>query len=293
MIEHFALDLCIAVGSLMDHLAKLESRITSVSALDAPFFGMAEDLTTAEKDHIALVVGDPIAREGDRLELGVSARRAKRLAKDLREGMRYSSELLAAELKGILESVVHEISSRKFAYIPPDRVAYFEQDHLFGEVVSKSFPSAAKEIRDAGNCLASELDTSAVFHLMRAVEIGLRALATERHVKIKNTESFEWVEWGKLTSELGKKADTIENWKGRGTAKSLALDFYRGVNRELEGFRTEFRNHVMHTRKRFEPNQAFGVFLQVREFMQRLTRAGLVESQKKSIVWRKRTKELM
>jgi hypothetical protein len=295
MIEHFALDLCAAVGNLMQHLEMLRSRMTSFGALERPYLGMAEDLTKEEKDHVAEVVADPLAREGERIGLELTAKRARRLSGELKEGRRYSAELLALELNGLRENIVEELAKRKFAYIPPERVAYFEQEHLFGEAVSKSFPEASKEIGDAGNCLAAWLDTAAVFHLMRAAEIGMRALAGERHVKIKNT-SLDWAEWGTLVSALQKKADAIESWKGRSQSKSLALEFYRGAIRELEAFKVEYRNHVMHTRMRLEPknpHRAVSVFSEVRGFMQRLTDNGISESQKKSIVWRKRPKQVV
>jgi hypothetical protein len=64
-----------------------------------------------------------------------------------------------------------------FVAVAPDLEAYIDQDALLGDAVTAKFPDAVVEIRNAGNCLAVGCSTAAVFHLMRVVEFGLRALS--------------------------------------------------------------------------------------------------------------------
>ena len=67
--------------------------------------------------------------------------------------------------------------------VSPELISYLDKDRLFGDEVWHGFPSARADIREAGNCLATGCNTAAVFHLMRAVEWGLRALATDLGVR--------------------------------------------------------------------------------------------------------------
>lgn len=79
------------------------------------------------------------------------------------------------ELAAIRKRMIEELDVVKFAMIPAERAQYFERDDLFGASFHKQVPSESNaEIRAAGNCLAMDLNTAAVFHLMRAVELGLR-----------------------------------------------------------------------------------------------------------------------
>ena len=62
-----------------------------------------------------------------------------------------------------------ELKDRKFIKVCDDAESYVDNGKLLGDQVSKAFPSASAELREAGNCLAVECHTAAVFHLMRAV----------------------------------------------------------------------------------------------------------------------------
>src|SRR6266481_8369805 len=93
---------------------------------------------------------------------------------------------LQSELRALQATVSNELSRRKFAFIPPEKVEFFETTNAFGLRVCIAFPSAEIDIKAAGNCLAADLDTAAIFHLMRVAEIGLRALARHLRVRVKN-----------------------------------------------------------------------------------------------------------
>jgi len=246
-------------GSLSDHSVEELTKTT----------------TTAEQLCISLELGSAA-------DLPIQALREEIGKRKLRLPWSITGQGLDAARRGIIT----ELEKRKFAYIPLANAKYFERERLFGEEIYDAFPSAQPEIKDAGNCIAAGLSTAAVFHLMRTAEFGMRALAKERHVQIKHIE-LDYADWQQLISQLNKKADEVAQWKGRGVVKSTALEFYRGAVRQLDGFKEEFRNHVMHTRRRYDINQALSAFSRVQEFMQRLVDNGLWESQTKSIRWKK------
>jgi len=82
--------------------------------------------------------------------------------------------------------IIDELKKRKFLRVSDHTSRYLDREHLFGEAVSAAFPSAANDIKGAGNCLAAECPTAAVFHLMRAAEVCLRSLAVDRGVQYPN-----------------------------------------------------------------------------------------------------------
>ena len=90
---------------------------------------------------------------------------------------------IATRLLSLWHTMGAEIKEKHFAFIPPEKAVFFEKADLFAEAVNRAFPGAAPEIKDAGNCLATDLHTAAVFHLIRAAEHGMRALA--KHLKIR------------------------------------------------------------------------------------------------------------
>src|ERR1022692_625583 len=89
----------------------------------------------------------------------------------------YSS--LCADCRNVRDVLMAESWDRKFVQIAPSYGTYVNNDSLLGDPVKVAFPSAQNDIQHAGNCLAVECGTAAVFHLMRAVEWGLRALCRD------------------------------------------------------------------------------------------------------------------
>jgi hypothetical protein len=194
------------------------------------------------------------------------------------------SSMAAGEILGLQSQISDEARERYFAFIPKSKVDFFEKEDLFGGKVSAAFVSAKPEIKAAGNCLACDLNTAAVFHLMRVVEFGMRGLASNLNVKIpkKPLELAGWDEMiqkidEKISKKLNRKAPLgvplikYKSRKGKSYQKKEEdKEFYRGVIHEFYGFKDVWRNHVMHTRKSYNPQEAEGVFWRVRDFMQKL-----------------------
>lgn len=248
--------------------------------------GCAVNIDAKEKKFLSSDVLELVEQECANLHLAHIVSYISRLHGLLLSNERYTPEIMLKDLRYIESEIIKAAIDIKFAYIPQGNDEYFEQKQLFGERFNDKFPEASKEIKDAGNCLAADLDTAAVFHLMRAAEFGMRAIARERKVHIKRT-ALEYADWERVLSELDKKADEVANWRGRGPAKAKALEFYRGAIRQLDWLKDEWRNPTMHARKRYSHLQAVDVFSKVKDFMQRLVEYGLTESQTKSIPWRK------
>jgi hypothetical protein len=174
------------------------------------------------------------------------------------------------EIWAMVDVVFQELSERKLVFIPRHLLEFLEQEKLFGEAVYDKFPSARSDIKDAGNCLAADLNTAAVFHLMRVVEIGLRAMAQHLQVPIKK-QQLEYLQWNSLIERIRAKIKIKTSKLTPATPKKAeALEFYNGTMGQFEGFKDEFRNNVMHTRTHYDEHKAISVFLNVKGFMQRL-----------------------
>jgi hypothetical protein len=58
--------------------------------------------------------------------------------------------------------------------------------------------------------------------------------------------------------------------KKAGSAKDSALEFYSGARADVNGFKDEYRNLVMHVRASYDERQALRALATVHGFMERL-----------------------
>ena len=175
----------------------------------------------------------------------------------------------------LIVDLLGELKQVDVLLIASDRVELIDRDELFGARVKEMFGSATKDIREAGNCLAAECNTAAVFHLMRASEIALRALARDRNVSFKD-KPLELKQWGELLGVL----ETIVKDLREGDSKrwhsmevrEVQIRFYNEVLQEFRGFNEAWRKHLSHGRADsiYDRDYAMSVFKHVRAFMQKL-----------------------
>jgi hypothetical protein len=191
---------------------------------------------------------------------------------------------ISAHLAQVPKHLRYDLESRLLAAIPKSKALYFEAS--FGAEVGQAFPSAALDIREANSCYASNRNTAALFHSMRVVEIALRALAKERHIKLSARGPIAWQEWQQLVTDIRQQVSNDGKNITKGALKDAFLEFYGGALREFEGFKDEFRNYVMHTRpnKTYDELDAERVLRDTKHFMLRLSKR-LTESGKR-IRWR-------
>jgi hypothetical protein len=115
---------------------------------------------------------------------------------------------------------------------------------------------------------------------MRTVEWGLRALGADLGIRrlrsrIKATGKskdtpLSWSEWEKIISVIRMKITARAGKLKRGSKKQAYQEFYLPALDRIERFKDSFRNHVVHTRRSYEPQEALLVFDQVRHFMTQL-----------------------
>lgn len=194
----------------------------------------------------------------------------------------YSAEVsgVISDLYNIDEVLVSEMWKHKFLRISDSNAAFVDQDALFG---SNVIAEAADDIKAAGNCLACECNTAAVFHLMRAAEWGLRALCSHlgiiKTVKTKKSGKkkyvpIEYTQWERMLEDAQTRIDKKIEKLAAGKRKQELQEFYYPLLSDLNGFKDAWRNHVMHTRASYSPQDAIAIFDHVKRFMSSLA-AGL------------------
>ena len=184
---------------------------------------------------------------------------------------------LETELNNVVAAVMIDVTKHKYLHVRAGRADHIDKNDLLGESVVAAFPSASPDIREAGNCLAAECNTAAVFHLMRAVEWGLRALCVDlgvrrivirtRNPKKVKYRLIEYSEWETILNQLQGRVDAKLKRVKRGRVKQLYQEFYYPALQDIRGIRDAWRNHTMHTRSEYTAQDADAILEHVKRLM--------------------------
>lgn len=171
-------------------------------------------------------------------------------------------------LDELLYDLLAELRTPMFLYVAPEKRELYEQIAApFGELVQDKFPDAAGDIAAAGRCLALDEPTACVFHLMRVLEHGLRAMATQFGVP------FQVDSWHKVIKGIEDGIATRRNTNKPGglTEKDRAeITHYSDAASQFRYFKDAWRNHVSHARVSYSERDAEKVWTHTKEFMQAL-----------------------
>ena len=174
-------------------------------------------------------------------------------------------EEMHRQVAALREAVEDDLRTHVFLPISPKLAGYCDQEMLFGESVFTSFHSAAQDITDAGNCLAVGLGTACVFHLMRALERGLRALVADIGLPY-TTEA-----WGRIIEKIEASITELQKPENKHAPNRHKLQFYSECAIEFRYFKEAWRNHAVHERINYSDKEAMIILEHVRNFMRRLS----------------------
>jgi hypothetical protein len=149
----------------------------------------------------------------------------------------------------------------------------------FGPVVEMAFPSASDEIKEASTCYALGRSTAAVFHLMRAAERGLRALAVAVNAlpTSPTAKPIELENWDPIIGRIGDASATFiqecENKKLH-IEKANAKAFFNATLADYYAFKDAIRNILMHDRSggTYDEFQALSARNRVEECFNRMAK---------------------
>jgi hypothetical protein len=130
----------------------------------------------------------------------------------------------------------------------------------WSDVLSK-FPSAQQDILAAVDLWALGHSTASVFHFMRVLEHGLRALA-------KNVElTFDVQNWQNIIDQIESETRSLGKSLPLGEAKRERLQFLSEAAKEFVYFKDGWRNYVSHNRSIYDEHQARSALEHVRSFI--------------------------
>jgi hypothetical protein len=161
-----------------------------------------------------------------------------------------------------LEIRIHDEVARHLCFmVPVDRAKLYTESSLFGADVTERFPSAIIDIEEAGKCLAMQRGTAAVFHLMRVMEVGLKATAGALGIPYAPS-------WESYLRQI--KASMDDDWKKKPVKWRKSEPFFRDVHAHLYAVKSAWRNPTMHIVSSYTPEMAEEVFNAVKGLMRHL-----------------------
>jgi hypothetical protein len=187
---------------------------------------------------------------------------------------------LAADMRNLEGMLINDLSMRRYLRVPVGMSTYVDNPALLGPEVAKAFPSAQVDLTAAGNCVAADCNTAAVFHLMRAVEWGMRALAvhlgfrqlrTRRRAGAKaKITPVAFAQWELILDGLRERVDRRLLRLRPGKVKQRDQEFYYPALEDIRGMRDAWRHHVMHTRQTYTEPEAMAILDRVGRLMSNL-----------------------
>jgi hypothetical protein len=174
----------------------------------------------------------------------------------------YALELI----RGLKHRLEDELKRSHCFMMTREQAKYWATPQLFGSEVWQRFPSANSDVEEAGKCLACNRGTAAVFHLMRVLETGLRALGAslnDPNLDPKRNPSWETI-LRKSDEELQKPVkDRTPEW-------TTDDGFFSTATANLRVVKNAWRNPTMHVERRYTEEEAREVWDASRAFMRHL-----------------------
>jgi hypothetical protein len=197
------------------------------------------------------------------LDIKASHRALDRLIGNLETNEDFTRESFGHFANDFLLRLRDELDLTKFLTLDTNKSHFYEQKTpLFGDAVAKLYPTAYPDIEDAGKCLALGRATACVFHLMRTMEVGIRAVAGALGVP-DPTRAAER-NWGFILREIKSAIDARKRWRNK---EKL---FYEEAYASLDAIRNPWRNATMHVEKTYTPEEAENILYAVRFFMTKI-----------------------
>ena len=228
-------------------------------------FGVLSPSSLLKPQHFDEVIGQLTELEVKSAEMGMSitslaTRQAIEHFKKFKPKINY--QIVMSRAGEIYRVFSAEIQQQQFVRLLPERRKYLpDVTDGFGESVRNSFPNAAFDIEEAGYCLAVQRDTASVLHTMRILEFGLQKLAARFDV------DFDRKNWNTMIDQIEAKIREIStnhtkppNWKDE-------EEQFARVGKEFRYVKDAWRNHAMHARSKYTPEEAMTIYGHARELM--------------------------
>jgi hypothetical protein len=139
-------------------------------------------------------------------------------------------DTLGGEVTELVRHIRHDLQSCSIWPIARNRVWSFSL--ALNDKAAAAFPSAGNDIAEGGRCFGFARYSAAVFHMLRAADPGVRALA--RAANATAAAAHEGGDWAPLLALVDARVSVISTWPA-GTAKAAALEFFQSALSEARG----------------------------------------------------------
>ncbi|MGA2690951.1 MAG: hypothetical protein ABSF76_01180 [Opitutaceae bacterium] len=214
--------------------------------------GTNRPLSIDEKQSLVVSL-QKIASHADSLGLVVTFALAKRMSNST-DAM-IADKTLSNRVDELKSRLDDELGGLLFLFIPRGKLMFFTGERISSAISSK-LPAASGEISEASRCFALDRYTACVFHLMRALEIGLRVLS--KSLKIPDQTKDAERNWGKMLKAIKEEIELRNQRRSSNWRKKK--HFYESTYALLEAVRNPWRNASMHVDINYDEEKALDIF---------------------------------
>jgi hypothetical protein len=172
---------------------------------------------------------------------------------------------LADQVLDVDTRIHDELEDVELWQVASEHMKYLAADPL---KLAGKFGPTYRDAEEAGKCLAYDRGTACVFHLMRIMECGLRALGLSLNdpaLDPKTNPTWEKI-LGRCDKELQKPLnERADEWK-------LDEAFYSSATANLRAVKDAWRNPTLHVERDYAPEDAQDVWNAVGAFMRHLAK---------------------
>lgn len=179
----------------------------------------------------------------------------------------YDCARLASDSQELQWRVVDEAREHLFMRMPKDRVDYFNKPSLFGQEVTDKFPDATYDIAEAGSCYATDRYTACVMHLMRALEVSLKAVGIG--VGLPNAVELARNNWTAALKGIGDQIGSNDKAADPSWTPEKST-FFKDVRAHLFAVKVAWRDNAMHLEKKYDEKDAKRIYDAAKNFMEHL-----------------------
>lgn len=202
----------------------------------------------------------------------VGARATRMAAGRLQAILKSASPLTVAKLTVMLGDIesrfADEVSFCRLYLLSPERTPLLEPPEvLLGAAAAATFPSCLYDIEEAAKSIAVGRSTAAVFHSMRAMEVGIRALA--KRIGIADPTKPAERNWGFMLRAIKEKIDA--DYPSSSRTKGTEGAFFEGLYATLDAVKNPLRNATMHVENVYTEEEAYQILRNVAGFIQCMT----------------------
>jgi hypothetical protein len=166
---------------------------------------------------------------------------------------------------GQAQAAINDIESRFADYLADIRMfALSPAEAIFMETADKlienerfplKFPNASFELEESGKCVALGRYTASVFHAMRMLEYGIKALA--KRLDIPDPTKAAEKNWAIILSAIQGKIDEL--WPRQARLPNSEGAQFEALHAHLDAVRNLWRNATMHVETIYAPHEALHI----------------------------------